>query len=297
MFPIFVLKEGTELPEEGIYYVVARDGIFLHKDTGLVEAMVRVRGISFLEDLSPRATIKLPKLPPQIIVRSLLFFRGVFKKFHSEAVVMVHYDLKNQIYRLVCPSQSVNHGAVAWYDAKQRFEGHRLVGSIHSHNDFGAFHSSIDVSDESDFDGIHITIGRVDQPYFTISCSVVVNNNRFLCVPMEIITGIREVDWKPAPRIIHRRKKIHRPKRDSFDFGFIDLLLHPEKLLPYTYEYERVEVQDRFQFYDMVLPDEQDYRHVGFPTNWLDRVSKTEYSQEKEDLDLQPALEKGGDSS
>jgi hypothetical protein len=43
-----------------------------------------------------------------------------------------------------------------WYS-----EGFRIFGTIHSHCDFGAFHSGTDDADELHFDGLHITIGNV----------------------------------------------------------------------------------------------------------------------------------------
>jgi hypothetical protein len=42
------------------------------------------------------------------------------------------------------------------YDA-----GFRIFGTIHSHCNFGAFHSGVDDADEKHFDGLHITIGNV----------------------------------------------------------------------------------------------------------------------------------------
>lgn len=40
-------------------------------------------------------------------------------------------------------------------------EGWRIYGTIHSHCEMNAFHSGVDDADELDFDGLHITIGKV----------------------------------------------------------------------------------------------------------------------------------------
>lgn len=40
-------------------------------------------------------------------------------------------------------------------------EGWRIYGTIHSHCDFSAYHSGVDDNDEEQFDGLHITIGKV----------------------------------------------------------------------------------------------------------------------------------------
>ena len=75
MFPIYILDKDTKLPTTGTYYIVSRNGIYLHKDTGLIQATVRVDRISSLEELTPSVTLRMPKLPPELLVRSLLFFR------------------------------------------------------------------------------------------------------------------------------------------------------------------------------------------------------------------------------
>lgn len=269
MFPIYILKKGVKLPETGIYYVVAKNGVFLHKETGIVEAMIKVGKISFLEQMEPWVTLRLPKLPPELVVRTLLFFRRMHQQHHSEAIVLLHYSKEAQEYLLWCPEQTVETALVD-YDCSERFDGYQLVGTIHSHNGFSAFHSSIDHWDERDFDGIHITIGRNDQPYFTISCSVVVNNNRFLVKPGNIIIGIKEVDWKPKPRVTYRRIAVPRDGSEPFGSRLIDLMLDPGN----SYRYEPVQIADTSKFYDMALPDNKDYRSVKFPRSWMEKIRK-----------------------
>jgi hypothetical protein len=51
--------------------------------------------------------------------------------------------------------------------ARDRYEqllgdGYRVMGTIHSHSNFSAFHSGVDDNDEENFDGLHITIGNVN---------------------------------------------------------------------------------------------------------------------------------------
>ena len=50
----------------------------------------------------------------------------------------------------------------AWNEYNRLYEqGFRIYGTIHSHCNFGAFHSGVDDADEKHFDGLHITIGNV----------------------------------------------------------------------------------------------------------------------------------------
>jgi hypothetical protein len=66
-----------ELPTEGTYYVVAGNGTWLHKDTGIVKAFVPVKDIPVLEDLDVNAFVEcaLPKLPLKHVWRIKEFFR------------------------------------------------------------------------------------------------------------------------------------------------------------------------------------------------------------------------------
>ena len=280
MFPIYIMKKGVELPEKGNYYIIASDGIYLHKDTGLIQATVKVERISFLEPVNSSARLMLPKLSQDLIVRSLLFFRAVYKKHRGEAEIQLHYNLATEEYMLHCPKQSVSAAGVS-YDSSERFEGFQLVGTIHSHCGFQAFHSSIDQNDEKNFDGLHITIGHVDQPYFTISCSMMVNGKRFTFEPEDVIIGIKKVDWQKTSFLTHRRKAVsHQPSEGKsvinkfFDYSFGDL--SSLNLGHYTGSTTYVH---KDQFWDMAMPEGQDYRHVGFPKSWMDKVTECVYTK------------------
>ena len=283
MIPVFVLTEDVVLPETGTYYIVTQEGVFLHKETGLVSATVRVSGIPFLGKLTPRAQLHLPRLSSILLARTWLFFRAIHRRMNSEAVVLLHYSVKTGEFLLHCPEQKVSAGGLD-YDPTERFEGYQLVGSIHSHNTFDAFHSGTDTHDEMDFDGLHITIGKLNQPFFTISCSIAVNNNRFVVAPEEIAEGIIPVDWKPDPQIVYVRK----PKVDAkpqgngvlgsvvrFFTGPLDELDEPAK--------EPVVVPDRNQYYDVMLPAGLTFRNVRFPRAWYKQVTRRVYQKAPED--------------
>jgi hypothetical protein len=65
-----------------------------------------------------------------------------------------------------------------------------MVGTIHSHCDFSAFHSGTDEADESTFDGVHLTFGHVNSDKFSIASSIVFNNNRSKLEPSDVALGI-----------------------------------------------------------------------------------------------------------
>ncbi|MBI5077369.1 hypothetical protein HZB94_03230 [Candidatus Falkowbacteria bacterium] len=288
MYPIHILREKTELPKEGIYYVVAANGIFLHKDTGLVEAFVPVSAISFLPELSPWARHHFPKIPAEFLARFVGFARDVFQRFQSEAVVLLYYSLTEKKYALVCPEQSSVSVKVK-YRRDIPLTRFRQVGTIHSHPDFNAYHSSIDEADENGFDGLHITVGNIDQPCFSVSCELAINGSRFKLKPDEIIEGIESVDVGTAQCAVRSAGQLNvRTGRDlslreqiadeslpapvSMDLNDLFQLVlsaETEKQEPDI----KSKAERRFQFvgtgHRLVLPTHDN----DYPKDWLDKVN------------------------
>jgi hypothetical protein len=279
MFPIYILDGKTVLPESGTFYVVAGNGIFLSKDTGLIRALVKVENIAILPKLKTSATMMMPRVPAEFIARSLLFFRRVYSTHHSEAIVLLYYSKEKQEYVVDVPPQKISAASLKYEPiAKYGKEGLQLVGTIHSHCDFGAFHSGVDVNDEKDFDGLHITIGMVDKPYFTISVTIAVNNNRFkFDDPAEAIEGLIKTEWTPPPIFSgFKRKRVPRGDFQTLKGGFLD---------QFSTALEKIEggfgdfsySADKTQYHDLVLPDGLDYRSFPVPAEWLERVKKKHF--------------------
>jgi len=126
------------------------------------------------------------------------YFQDIYNKYKVEAavVLMLNVELKKWeilfVPQVDCGHASVNYllpkPITAVFPDKQKrlyeavFEdkqaealmekaceefnrllnsGYTVYGTIHSHCDFAAFHSGVDDADETNFDGIHITIGNV----------------------------------------------------------------------------------------------------------------------------------------
>ncbi|MFC1622384.1 hypothetical protein ACFL1Y_00090 [Patescibacteria group bacterium] len=194
MFPIIFYQKGAKLPKDGTYYIVAANGTFIHKDTGLIEAVAEVEGVGFLNSYQPWVKHNFPLLPSFDVKKIILFFQRVCEVYDTEAIVLIHFSEETNTYLFHCPYQEVSSANVD-YNSEERFDNYQLIGDIHSHNEFTASHSPTDKEDETNFDGLHITVGNLDQPYFSISCSLTVNQTRFLIPPAEIISGIKKVKW------------------------------------------------------------------------------------------------------
>lgn len=181
--PVYLFEKGMKLPQEGRYYVVARDGVYVRTEARYGSALVKCDGIPWLEDARNEIQLRLPKIPGRIIAQALYFFRMVWKRDHSEAAVTIYYSENSKQYMLWCPEQKVSGAGVNYNrddqpDLEARKAGgdedFHLVGTIHSHCNFSAFHSGTDVFDEDSFDGLHITLGHVDQDQFSMVSSMAV---------------------------------------------------------------------------------------------------------------------------
>lgn len=278
-FPVYVLEDGVVLPDSGTYYIVAQDGIWLRKETGLFSATIKVPGIGALGTVVPRVEVHLPKIPPEAMLQIIWFFRRVYRRLRTEAIVLLHYNLETGAYALVCPEQDVSVGSILRYDLTERVPDYRLVGSIHSHGSMTGFHSGVDRTDEATFDGLHITIGRLDQPFFHLSCTIAINDNRFPVRPEDVIQDIREAAWEEQPSYVATRR--HRPPHrgvlaallDPLNIMSLDLGLAeqpaaassaPVKLAAYK--------APKLTFYDIRPPDGFDYRLPRVPDGWMERV-------------------------
>ena len=179
-FPVIVYQDGTEQPPDGenVCYVLAKNGTYIIKKLGLVEAMVKVPSVPTLENAVPYADMDVSKIPLDEFAYVLNFFIAVYKKYKTEAVVILFYSIESQEWLAFAPDQIVGHSSVRYTDGLQ-FDGWLKAGTIHSHCDFGASHSGGDDHDEQFFDGIHITVGNVNREHPSISVSIVVNGQRF----------------------------------------------------------------------------------------------------------------------
>jgi hypothetical protein len=189
------INNGEGIPSDDTCYIVGKNGIYLKKTLDLIESLTPVDKISFLEDVPTFAKMKIPKLPTKLFGNILGFFRDVYKLYSSESIVLLYYNKEEKVYKVFVPEQEVT-GASLSYKSNQTMKNHLLVGSIHSHASMSAFHSGTDVHDEEKFDGLHITIGKVnDKDFFDICGSIAVNGMRVAIDPIEYVLGLEHREY------------------------------------------------------------------------------------------------------
>jgi Zn finger protein HypA/HybF involved in hydrogenase expression len=206
MFPIVINDGNTPMPNSDVYYVVGKEGIFIKKKLGIMESLSPVKNISILQSVEATARMHIPKIPAIITAKIANFFTDVYNEHSSEAVVLLFYNEDHKHYKIVVPPQEVS-GAAAEYNRAITVEGYTMIGTIHSHANFTAFHSGTDQGDEQSFDGLHITFGNNQQDPISISASIVANGHRTMVDPTDYLDGVSldyevdEVEKVPTTRV------------------------------------------------------------------------------------------------
>lgn len=164
--PIFSLVPFTDAeslapPDKGPYYVATQKGYMIHSRTHFGRVLVPASEVSTLPETQPIFFHDITKFDAALIGMAWNFFRNVWEQKHSEAMVDITYSEKHG-YRLFVPPQEATAGGVECKRNLEHYKG-QIIGTIHSHCNFGAYHSGTDQHDANDHDGIHITIGKVDQ--------------------------------------------------------------------------------------------------------------------------------------
>ncbi len=207
MFDIVKLPDDfDELPQTQIpYYVAAKEGLYLFKSTAIGPCLIPQKDMPSLNSMGEYKAgyfqHKIPDVPTEIMSQALDFFRKVFFKNKAEAEVFILLNIETREFKLFVPWQVTSHGGVdSLYDEADIPEGFTIIGTIHSHCDFSAFHSATDLGDASDFNGLHITIGHVDResgPSF--DQMVMINKLKFTYKSIDSVADVSNLGAATAP--------------------------------------------------------------------------------------------------
>ncbi len=140
MLPIYLKDRDFTPPDDSIYYLLTRDGLFLVKRTPFFEAVVPAPGIPWLEPQGPEVRLTAPPLPAALLLQALSFFRAVYSRYAAEAVALLAWREAARTYELVVPHQTVGGGHCD-YEVREFPPGLTRLGTIHSHAGIEAFHS------------------------------------------------------------------------------------------------------------------------------------------------------------
>jgi len=242
MFKVFINDGTQKIPNDDIFYIVCKSGIYLKKKLGIVESIAKVDKISILEDVKSYVKLHINKIPSYQFLHIVDFFKKVYTLYHSEAMVLLYYNENKGDYKIIIPKQEVSCASIK-YKKEASHGDYSLICSIHSHGNMSAFHSGTDVSDEENFDGLHITLGDIDDKYIDIKASIVSNGTRFVVDPLDYIIGIKEVSIeKTIPSFTSYGNMF--PQFGLYDFEHLyekEEVKKPEKKITYETKYKCIQ--------------------------------------------------------
>lgn len=206
---LIVDEEFTGIPENLTSgCLLASNGLFLFRSLQLgAEPFLEVvsktgpgfeaKGMKEFKDEG--VVFYMPRIPRDELLKVEAFFRAVYAEHHSEAVVFLYYTPhEGGRWKFAAPEQEVTVGGVKWTTPGPPPSGWYQVGSIHSHGSGGAFHSGTDDGDEFDWQGIHVTIGKVTSPHPDYAASIVIDGERFKVEIDDLIEPATGVDFPGA---------------------------------------------------------------------------------------------------
>jgi len=198
MLPVYVKDQEYHLPSDPVYFLAARDGLYLVKQNRFFRSVTSVPrqdlvrigeiGVALPQrertDLLPQAEEVVATFPPisaEILEQVVTFFAGIARTHGTEAVALLYYDLQTERYQVIVPRQSATE-IHATYTGAATPAGLQRVGTLHSHVGDVAFHSEIDLADEETDDGLHIVVGLGGE-HRSLACVLVVDGRRCPLAP------------------------------------------------------------------------------------------------------------------
>lgn len=155
-----------------------------------IDSWVPIKDSNELESAIAEPYIDLsshPKIPYEIFNEVRMFFTAVYSRFKSEAFVYLSYCPEEKKYTIVVPPNQTASAAHVTFEGympryckdcqigsefvdqttcdacgSENMGDTHIYGTMHSHGNMGAFHSSVDDENELDMTGFHITLGKVE---------------------------------------------------------------------------------------------------------------------------------------
>lgn len=240
--PVFIALDEipAELPTP--CYIIDKSGWNLHYQNSLYRAMVPANEAS--KD-TQQLLFTGNRIPQKLMQQVAGFFAQVYKRSKSEALGYLLYNGVD--WKFHVPQQTATSAHCKLQQPIPNQGEYKVAGSIHSHGSMSAFHSSTDVKDEAQFDGIHITIGNVDRtPELVIS--LVAHGVRFSCTP--------ELVLEQDPEVVVPQE-------------WLDRVAEEKPVSRYSqWEDEKEEELVRHFHQDSLLKRAKDTLLTGNPANW-----------------------------
>ena len=181
MVPVYsTVQEGFDLAsvKDNFAYIIDNKGWKILKRTKTAFSLLNISEVTEFPALEENLDLATTKIPWELVQKVTAFFTAVYQKSKTEAVGYLYYKAETGEWDFIPPVQSATSASAAYNKAPIKEREWVVAGTIHSHGSMSAFHSGTDQHDEQYFDGVHITIGKVDGSNPEYSCSLVAQGAR-----------------------------------------------------------------------------------------------------------------------
>jgi hypothetical protein len=174
MIPVHILGVDQDIRElddivlgpnhaAGMYYVVGSNGLFLRKVNSLYASTQKADKVSCAGEAKEFCNTLFSAMPRRILDEMTAFAKAIYDRDKAEAAAVMYYHPDSDEWSWDVPDQETtpNGLSVDYKEPPPPPPGSILFGSFHSHADSGAFQSGTDHKDEKNFDGIHVTVGKL----------------------------------------------------------------------------------------------------------------------------------------
>lgn len=175
------------LTTEGVF-TIRREGPLIYRRPAHAADFERIFGLTVQDKLFRSAVELQVRVPYQLLMRAISFFRYVWQQQQREDVLLLYYYDQKKRYQLVHPplvSASPQH---VDYDLPATPADAVRFGSIHSHGRNSAYHSYQDEKDDRHSPGIHVVVGHLDLPQPSVLCVASDGTNCFAVPLWDVFT-------------------------------------------------------------------------------------------------------------
>lgn len=241
IYPIYLANGAEEFDvkniSEDFAYIIGKSGLYLFQRNFLMESVCKVHTLlGNILDVKEQTQLKIAsRIDKSLFKKIIFFFKKVYNEYKQEAVGILVYNQKENNWEFCVPKQSGSLASVKYEGIDKPSEDYVVIGSVHSHSNFSAFHSGIDKKDEEFFDGIHITIGNLDKPVQDFSCEIVHGKNRTKIAVSQVV----ETDDEQKYNIEDWFKKVQKEP------SLMTSTNYPQstKGSPYYYPYDKTKTE------------------------------------------------------
>jgi PRTRC genetic system protein A len=189
---VFTNTEEAEAVGKAISIVPGRDGsVYEIRCNKMGKFVTPVYGCDLLSDVQAGFTPALPRVPMDLMMKIISFFRYYTRHgADREVLVNVYWDTVSQTYVLDAPEQTVTSVSVESSE-NPAYTDDRYIHymDIHSHNSMKAFFSTTDNNDEK-ATRLYTVIGRLDK-YFPDIKTRISNGGKFMEIdPIEVFEQV-----------------------------------------------------------------------------------------------------------